>query len=135
MAYDIELADRVRYYLADHSALRVTEKAMFRGLAFLVDGKMCVNISGENLMCRIDPDQWEQLSGRRGFMSLRMRGKELKGYCYVTPEGFRTKKDFEFWMDLCLEFNPRAKASPKKSRNASGIKNKKATAKKAVTRE
>lgn len=122
MAYDIQLADRVRYYLADNSSLKVTEKTMFRGLAFLVDGKMCVNISGENLMCRIDPGQWEELSDRRGFMSMRMRGKELKGYCYVTPEGFRTQRDFEFWMERCLEFNPRAKASAKKPKKISAKK-------------
>jgi hypothetical protein len=40
-----------------------------------------------------------------------MKGRELKGYCYVSPEGFRTKKDFDFWINVCLDFNSQAKAS------------------------
>lgn len=55
MAYDLNLANKVREYLAEATALEVEEKNMFGGIAFLVDGKMCVNVSGEQLMCRIDP--------------------------------------------------------------------------------
>ncbi len=49
MAYDTLLADRLRNYLIGHTTLPVTEKKMFGGLAFMVDGKMCVNISGDDL--------------------------------------------------------------------------------------
>jgi len=42
-----------------------------------------------------------------------MKGKEYRGYCYVEPIGFKKKKDFEYWMKLCLDFNERAKASKK----------------------
>jgi TfoX/Sxy family transcriptional regulator of competence genes len=55
MAYSTKLADRVREYLFRLPDLQIEEKKMFGGLAFLVNGKMCVNISGENLMCRFDP--------------------------------------------------------------------------------
>jgi hypothetical protein len=113
MAYDIQLADRIRLYLNDVPKLKVKEKTMFSGMAFLVNGKMCVNVSGENLMCRIDPEVRNQVMSRKGFIPMVMRGKELKGYCYVKPDGFRAKRDFEFWMQLCLAFNPKAKASKK----------------------
>jgi hypothetical protein len=43
-----------------------------------------------------------------------MKGKQLKGYCYVQPDGFKTKKDFEYWVGLCLAYNKQAKASKKK---------------------
>lgn len=114
MAYDTNLADRIRAYLADVPRIRVKEKEMFRGLAFMVNGKMCVNVSGENLMCRIDPELYGEISKRKGYMPMIMRGKELKGYCYVSPDGHKLKRDFEYWLDLCLEFNPTAKASRKK---------------------
>lgn len=114
MAYDTKLADRIREYLSTIPKIKVKEKEMFRGIVFMVNGKMCVNVSGENLMCRIDPTEYDKISDRNGFMPMVMRGKELKGYCYVSPEGFKSKKDFEFWLKLCLDFNPKAKASKKK---------------------
>ena len=52
MAYDTKLADRIREYLAEIPNLKIEEKKMFRGLTFMVNGKMCINVSGENLMCR-----------------------------------------------------------------------------------
>lgn len=114
MAYDTLLADRVREYLAGFSKLDIEEKEMFSGLAFLVNGKMCVNISGQNLMCRFDPTLTEELSEKTGFVQTIMKGKEYKGYCYVEPMGIKNKNDLEFWIDLCLDFNDRAKSSKKR---------------------
>ena len=56
MAYDKKLADRIREYLLQFPKLKTEEKKMFRGLAFMINGKMCINVSGENLMCRFDPN-------------------------------------------------------------------------------
>lgn len=114
MAYDTKLADRVRDHLAAIPKLKIKEKVMFSGVAFMVNGKMCVNVSDENLMCRIDPARREEVEERKGFVPMIMNGKDLKGYCYVSPNGFKSKKDFEYWIGLCLEFNPKAKASRKK---------------------
>ena len=70
MVYDTLLADRVREYLAEFPELKIEEKEMFRGLAFLVNGKMCVNVSGQNLMCRFDPILTEELSEKTGFLQM-----------------------------------------------------------------
>lgn len=80
----------------------------------MVNGKMCVNVSGENLMCRFDPALQDEVAENNGYEPMIMKGKELKGYCYVEPGGFKSKKDFEYWVDLCLDYNERAKASKKK---------------------
>ena len=61
MPYNENLADRLREYLAEIPNIEVEEKKMFRGLAFLVNDKMCVNVSGDNLMCRFDPDMEEEM--------------------------------------------------------------------------
>ena len=111
MAYSEEIANLVRNYLAEIPKLKIIEKKMFGGLAFLVDEKMCVNVSGENLMCRFDPKREEEVASKTGFLPMIMRGKQLSGYCYVEPEGFKQKSDFEYWMKLCLEFNSKAISS------------------------
>lgn len=116
MAYDIQLADRIREYLIKFPQLKIHEKKMFSGIVFMVNGKMCVNVSGENLMCRFDPALQQEVAERQGYHPMIMKGKELNGYCYVDPSGYRSRKDFEYWVDLCLDYNERAKVS-KKRRN------------------
>jgi TfoX/Sxy family transcriptional regulator of competence genes len=54
MAYDEKLADRVREALMD--VPKVEEKKMFRGITFMVDDKMCISVSGDELMLRLDPE-------------------------------------------------------------------------------
>jgi hypothetical protein len=114
MPYNIKLADRLREYLVQMPGLKIEEKEMFSGLAFMVNDKMCVNVSGENLMCRFDPALHDEVAERNGYEPMIMKGKELKGYCYVQPVGFSSRKDFEYWVNLCLQFNDRAKSSKKK---------------------
>lgn len=55
MAFNIILASRIREYLTQATSLAIEEKKMFGGLAFFVYGKMCVNVSDQNMMCRFDP--------------------------------------------------------------------------------
>ena len=114
MAYNTQLANRVREHLADIPGIAIKEKKMFSGLTFLVNEKMCINISKDNLMCRYNPALEEVVAEKNGYMPMVMRGKTLKGYCYVTPDGFASKKDFDYWMKICLEYNKIAKAAKKK---------------------
>lgn len=114
MAYNEKLAGRVRQALAHLT--RVEEKQMFSGLAFLVNDKMCINVSGDDLMCRFHPSQQEAVALKKGYRPMIMKGKQLAGYAYVSKEGFQTVKDFNYWIDLCLEFNNEAKSSKKNKR-------------------
>jgi hypothetical protein len=114
MAYDTKLADRIREHLSGFVELKIEEKKMFRGLTFMVNDKMCISVSGENLMCRFDPNLQEEVAERIGFRPMIMRGKEYKGYCYVEPAGFQKDKEFKYWLTICLEFNKEAKSSKEK---------------------
>ena len=114
MPYDPNLAARVREYLSQKDAFQVEEKKMFGGLAFMVNGKMCINVGDNLLMCRFDPALTEQLSKRAGYLPLAMKGKEFTGYCYVDPVGYQSHEDFEFWINLCLEYNDKAAVEKKK---------------------
>lgn len=117
MGYDIKLADRVREFLAEITDLEVEEKVMFAVLNFMVSGKTCVCVSGENLMLRFDPKLQEELAERNGYEMMLMKGKTYKGYCYINPEGFKEKKDFEYFINLCLSYNKVSKASNKPKKN------------------
>ena len=112
MAANEALLHRVRAALS--GIPKVTEKKMFRGVTFLVNGKMCVSVSGDELMCRIDPEVYDAAKERKGVRPMIMKGREYRGYLYVSEEGLKSKKDFDYWIGLCLDFNKQAKASPKK---------------------
>jgi TfoX N-terminal domain len=114
MAYDIKLADRIRAYLAEIPDLEIEEKTMFNVLNFMVNGKTCVCVKDESLMLRFDPNLQEEISEKQGYETMLMKGKEYKGYCYINPEGFQLNNDFEYFMNLCLEYNTIAKSSKKK---------------------
>ena len=86
---------------------------MFRGLTFMVNDKMCVGVSRDDLMSRFDPALQEEVAKKNGFRTMKMKSKEYKGYCYVDPTGFKSKKEFEYWINLCLNYNEKAKSSKK----------------------
>ncbi|MCW3107085.1 MAG: TfoX/Sxy family protein [Segetibacter sp.] len=111
MAYNLKLAERIRERLSQLD--NVEEKKMFRGITFMVDGKMCVNVSSDEMMCRIDPAIHEEVIQRKGCRPMLMKGRELKGYVLISEEGMKTKEDFEYWISLSLDFNKKAKASKK----------------------
>ncbi|MCU0444616.1 MAG: TfoX/Sxy family protein [Microscillaceae bacterium] len=114
MTYDMSLANRVREFLAEIPNIEVEEKEMFAVLNFMVNGKTCVCVSGENLMLPFDPNLQEEIAALKGYEMMLMKGKEYKGYCYINPEGFRDQKYFEYFLNLCLDYNKVSKKSKKK---------------------
>ncbi len=112
MAYNEELADRVRTAFAHQKA--VEEKKMMGGLTFMVNGKMCVGILKDELMARIDPEVYESALQKNGCREMNFTGKPMKGFIFVGSKGTSTEKDLSYWIDLALDFNKKAKASKKK---------------------
>ena len=112
MAYNEALAGRIRDALS--RTRRVEEKRMFRGVTFMVNGKMCVSVGHDDMMCRIDPSLHDTVVHRNGCRPVVMKGREYKGWILITEEGWKAKKDFDFWISLSLAFNKHAKASKKK---------------------
>ncbi|MDQ2721594.1 MAG: TfoX/Sxy family protein [Bacteroidota bacterium] len=114
MAYNEKLADKIRDALVE--VRNIEEKKMFRGITFMVNGKMCVSVSGDELMCRFDPALHEEVMEKKNCRPMIMKGREYNGYCYVSEDGMKFKKDFDYWINLALDFNKRAKASKKKKK-------------------
>jgi len=111
MAYDEKLAARIREALAHLP--KIEEKKMFRGVTFMVNGKMCLSVSGNEMMIRFDPALQETVAEKNGFRTMIMKDREYKGYGYISQEVIKSKKDFNYWVGLALDFNKRAKASKK----------------------
>ena len=116
MAYNEKLADTLREALAELPD--VEEKKMFSGICFMVNGKMCICVSHDELMCRVGPDVQQEVIEKPGIRPMIMRGKTLTDYVYVSPELFKTKKELDYWVTKCLEYNKVAKASKPKKKKA-----------------
>ncbi|MBP9884054.1 MAG: TfoX/Sxy family protein [Chitinophagales bacterium] len=112
MAYNTKLADRIREAIADIP--HVEEKFMFGGVCFMLNGKMCIGVVQDEMMCRINPEVYEEALHKDGCREMVFTGKPMKGYVYVSEEGMKTKKEFDYWINLCVAFNSLAKASKKK---------------------
>jgi hypothetical protein len=76
---------------------------------------MCVGIEGARLMVRLDPDVYEESLRQPGCVPMDFTGKPMRGFVFVEAEGIATRQLLQPWINLALEFNPRAKASRRKS--------------------
>jgi TfoX/Sxy family transcriptional regulator of competence genes len=113
MAYDELLADRIRKIFKEKKVV-FEEKKMMGGLCYMVDDKMCSGIIQNNLMARIDPDIYEVALKKDGCREMDFTKRPMKGYVYVEPKAIDLDDDLEYWLQLCLDFNPKAKSSKKK---------------------
>jgi TfoX/Sxy family transcriptional regulator of competence genes len=110
MAYDEDLANRLRELLADEDA--ITEKKMFGGLAFLLHGNMTVSASGQGgLLARIDPADTEAALARPHAALMEMGKRSMAGWIRVAPEGVKTKRELAAWVKRSVAY---AKTLPPK---------------------
>ena len=112
MAYDEFLADRIRLELKQ-KGIAFEERKMMGGLCYMVNDKMCVGVVKNNLMARIDPEVYESALKKNGCHEMDFTGRPMKGFVFVEPEGTDLDDDLEYWVQLCLDYNPVAKSSKK----------------------
>ena len=103
MAYDEELANRLRELLADEGA--IIEKKMFGGLAFLLHGNMSVSASRNGgLLVRVDPAETDAALARPHVALMTMGGRTMEGWITVAPEGLKTKRELAAWVGRSVRF-------------------------------
>ena len=111
MAYDEELAERIRGLVGDEPGL--TEQKMFGGLAFLIGGNMAIAASGQGgILVRADPAESDSLVDSTYAYVMEMRGKEMRGWLRVDPEYLGTKQELAKWAQLGTSY---ARSLPPKS--------------------
>jgi len=109
MAFDQHLADRISAVLKEKRVVFEAKK-MMGGLCYMVNDKMAAGIMKDSLMVRIDPEFYDQLLKKKGVRQMDFTGRVLKGFLLVDPPAIDLQKDLEYWIGLCLDFNPKAKA-------------------------
>jgi TfoX/Sxy family transcriptional regulator of competence genes len=98
MAYDLELADRIRRLIGSDPDL--TEKKMFGGLAFLIGGNMAIAASGQGgAMIRVDPEESDALVASTAASLMEMRGRAMPGWLRVSSEDLRTDDELAPWVE------------------------------------
>ena len=103
VAYDEDLAERIRERVAGENGL--TEKRMFGGLAFLINGTMAVSASGPGgMLLRVDPAQTEELITAPHARRFEMRGREMDGWLRIDPAATAADADLARWVSIGVAY-------------------------------
>lgn len=102
MAFDPGLSQRVREVLGERPGL--TERKMFGGLAFLLDGKMFVGIVGGALMAWVGPERHQDALAQPNVREMDFTGRPMKGYVYIDPPGLAEDRDLVAWVFWCASY-------------------------------
>jgi hypothetical protein len=103
VAYDEDLANRIWDIVQDEPGL--TQKRMFGGLAFLINGNMAVSASGQGgMLLRVDPTDTPALVQRPGASRFEMRGREMDGWLRIDPTGLSTKRQLKSWVSRGVSY-------------------------------
>ena len=119
MSFDIYIVERIERILQEKKVI-FTQKKMMGGMLFMVDDKMLCGTHldkkyGDNLlMVRIGEDAYTKNIENPTCLPMDFTGRPMKGYIFVTPDGFDLDDDLAYWLQLALDFNPLAKSSKKK---------------------
>ena len=117
MAYDTRLAERIRALVRGRKG--VTEKQMFGGIAFLLDGKMFIGIAKDDLMVRVGPDRHDEALARPHVRAMDFTGRPMRGYVFVAPPGCRDARRLSAWVDWSATFVATVSKKPKRAKSRS----------------
>ena len=102
MAFDERLAERIRRQLTKRKGL--TEKKMFGGLAFLLNGNMCCGVHGQDMIVRLDPAQTDKALSERHTRVFDLTGRPMKGWILVEARGLATDAALSKWTRTAVDY-------------------------------
>jgi hypothetical protein len=102
MAYDEGLAERLRESLSDHPEM--SEKKMFGGLSFLLNGNLCVGVIGDEMIARVGPDAYPAALAQSHTRAFDFTGRPMTGWVVVSPDGLDSDESLQEWVDRALNF-------------------------------
>jgi TfoX/Sxy family transcriptional regulator of competence genes len=108
VAYDTELASRIRAALAAHPG--IDEKKMFGGISFMVAGQMACGVLKDDLVVRIDPARFDAAVAQPHVRPFDFTGRPMTGMVYVAAAGLTSDEVLETWVQGAVDFvnaNPR----------------------------
>jgi len=86
---------------------------MFGGLAYMVNGHMCVGILEDRLIARVGPTAYEDCLELPYARAMDFTGRPMNGFIYVDPPGIASEADLKRWVDRCLRFVEERPAIPR----------------------
>lgn len=103
MAYNLKLAERIRTEL---QGLPIIEKKMFGGVSYMLSGNMACGILGDDLIARVNIEEYEKLLKRAHVKIFTMKNvpRPMKGWLMVEPAGYKSAKQLSAWVKLGAEF-------------------------------
>jgi len=101
MAFDEALAERVRDALEKQHG--ISERKMFGGVCFMLGGRMCLGIAGEDLMVRVGKERYEATLSEPNVRPMDFTGRPLKGMVYVAPAGVKSTAALQKWVDRAVQ--------------------------------
>ncbi|MGB6267797.1 MAG: TfoX/Sxy family protein [Olleya sp.] len=113
MAYSKYLADRIRKRLQKSNI--TDKKKMMGGLIFMVNHKMCIGAdnnkttSEDRLKVKVGKTAHDDLIFKKGSTTMDFTGKTIRGFLFITPDGFDAEADLDFWVEKALDFNKKLK--------------------------
>ena len=119
MAYSEKLVKRIDDVFREKK-ISAEGKKFMGGYCFFLDEKMCVGLDidkktdKDRLMARIGVENQEAAFKKKGCRPMDITGRPMRGFVFVDPDGFKSKKDLEYWVQLSIDHNPFAKSSKKK---------------------
>lgn len=102
VAYSEELAERIRAVIEVRQG--VTERKMFGGVAWMVNGNMACGVIGEDLMVRLDREDAEAAQAEAHVGPMEFTGRPMRGFVVVTPEGFESDSELSHWVEAGADF-------------------------------
>lgn len=111
MPYDEALADRIRRAVGPRRD--VSEKKMFGGIAFLLDGSMFCGVAHGDLMVRVGPEAHQAALARPHARPMDFTGRPMTGYVFVGPDGVRTLRQVSAWVARGLAFVATLETKPR----------------------
>ena len=108
MPHDPRLADRVRVVLGGRRG--VSERNMFGGVCFMIDGNMCCGVEGDDLMLRLGEEGAAAALEEESTRPTDFTGRPMKSMVYVSPSGVRGDDELRSWVDRAVRFAAHAAA-------------------------
>lgn len=102
MAYAEELAQRIRDFAPRFPTF--TEKKMFGGIAFMVNGNMLCGVLGDSMMARIGPDNFAAALAMPHVRAMDYNGRSMRGYVFVASTALASDQALAYWLDRCAQF-------------------------------
>jgi TfoX/Sxy family transcriptional regulator of competence genes len=109
VVYNELLATKIRALVARRRGW--TEKKMFGGVAFMLNGKMCCGVIKNDLLVRVGPEQNKKALALPNSRPMDFTGKPMKGFIYVDSKGWSKEASLKKWIEMGIDY---ASKLPKK---------------------